>query len=77
MTQALLSKTLNIIKQFQPGKGILHMEFTPRSEHIWVSVRDNDEIIIYDTQSLTEIKRLPAKKPSGIFFTSRAHRIGL
>ena len=75
--QVIDTETLNIIKQFQPGKGILHMEFTPRSEHIWVSVRDNDEIIIYDTQSLTEIKRLPAKKPSGIFFTSRAHRIGL
>lgn len=75
--QVIDSETFKIIKQFQPGKGILHMEFTPRSEHVWVSVRDNDEIIIYDTQSLTEIKRLPAKKPSGIFFTSRAHRIGL
>jgi len=75
--QVIDSETFKIVKQFQPGKGILHMEFTPRSEHVWVSVRDNDEIIIYDTQTLTEIKRLPAKKPSGIFFTSRAHRIGL
>lgn len=75
--QVIDSQSFEIIKQFQPGKGILHMEFTPRSEHVWVSVRDNDEIIIYDTQSLKEIKRLPAKKPSGIFFTSRAHRIGL
>ncbi len=75
--QVIDSETFKIIKQFQPGKGILHMEFTPRSEHVWVSVRDNDEIIIYDTQTLEEIKRLPAKKPSGIFFTSRAHRIGL
>ena len=75
--QVIDSETFKIIKQFQPGKGILHMEFTPRSEHVWVSVRDNDEIIIYDTQTLEEIKRIPAKKPSGIFFTSRAHRIGL
>jgi len=75
--QVIDSETFKIIKQFQPGKGILHMEFTPRSEHVWVSVRDNDEIIVYDTKTLTEIKRLPAKKPSGIFFTSRAHRIGL
>jgi len=75
--QVIDSETFKIIKQFQPGKGILHMEFTPRSEHVWVSVRDIDEIIVYDTQTLTEIKRLPAKKPSGIFFTSRAHRIGL
>ncbi len=75
--QVIDSETFKIIKQFQPGKGILHMEFTPRSEHVWVSVRDKDEIIVYDTQTLEEIKRLPAKKPSGIFFTSRAHRIGL
>lgn len=75
--QVIDSESFEIIKQFQPGKGILHMEFTPRSEHVWVSVRDNDEIIIYDTKTLKEIKRLPAKKPSGIFFTSRAHRIGL
>lgn len=75
--QVIDSETFKIIKQFQPGKGILHMEFTPRSEHVWVSVRDNDEIVIYDTQTLEEVKRLPAKKPSGIFFTSRAHRIGL
>ncbi len=75
--QVIDSETFKIIKQFQPGKGILHMEFTPRSENVWVSVRDIDEVIIYDTQTLQEIKRLPAKKPSGIFFTSRAHRIGL
>ncbi|MCU7835579.1 MAG: protein nirF [gamma proteobacterium symbiont of Taylorina sp.] len=75
--QVIDSETFEIIKQFQPGKGILHMEFTPRSEHVWVSVRDNDEIIIYDTKTLKELKRLPAKKPSGIFFSSRAHRIGL
>lgn len=75
--QVIDSETFKVIKQFQPGKGILHMEFTPRSEHVWVSVRDNDEIIVYDTRTLEEVKRMPAKKPSGIFFTSRAHRIGL
>ena len=75
--QVINSETFEIIKQFQPGKGILHMEFTPRSEHVWVSVRDIDEIVIYDTQTLKEVKRLAAKKPSGIFFSSRAHRIGL
>lgn len=75
--QVIDSETYKVIKQFQPGKGILHMEFTPRGEHVWVSVRDIDEIIVYNTQTLEEVKRLPAKKPSGIFFTSRAHRIGL
>ncbi len=75
--QVIDTKTLKIIKQFQPGKGILHMEFTPRGEHVWVSVRDKDQVIIYDTNTLKEIRRIKAKKPSGIFFTSRANKIGL
>jgi protein NirF len=75
--QVIDTKTLKIIKEYKPGKGILHMEFTPRGEHVWVSVRDKDQVIIYDTNSLKEIKRIDAKKPSGIFFTARATKIGL
>lgn len=66
-----------IIKQFKPGPAVLHMEFTPRGEQVWISVRDENRIDIYDTRSLEKIKSLPAKAPSGIFFTSRAGRIGL
>ncbi len=66
-----------IIKQLNPGKAVLHMEFTPRGEQIWVSVRDENRIDIYDTQSFKKIKSLAAKSPSGIFFTSRAGQIGL
>lgn len=66
-----------IIKQLNPGKAVLHMEFTPRGEQIWVSVRDENRIDIYDTQTFKKIKSLPASSPSGIFFTSRAGQIGL
>ena len=66
-----------IIKTLRPGKAVLHMEFTPRGEHVWVSVRDDDRIEVYDTQSLNKLAELPASKPSGIFFTGRAHKIGL
>jgi len=68
---------LDIKREMKVGKAVLHMEFTPRGEHVWLSVRDEDQLAIYDTHTLKELKRLPAKKPSGIFFTSRAHRIGL
>ena len=66
-----------IIKQFTPGKAVLHMEFSPRGEQVWISVRDENRIDIYDTQTLEKITSLPAKTPSGIFFTWRAGRIGL
>jgi protein NirF len=66
-----------IVKKLTPGKAVLHMEFTPRGEQVWISVRDEDRVKIYDTERFTEIKTLPADKPSGIFFTPRAHKIGL
>ncbi len=66
-----------IVKTFTPGAGVLHMEFTPRGEHAWISVRDADRIDIYDTEALSKIGELPSRKPSGIFFTPRAGRIGM
>ncbi|MBI5659443.1 MAG: protein nirF [Nitrosomonadales bacterium] len=66
-----------IIKTLKPGKAVLHMEFTPRGEQVWISVRDEDRVEVYDTGTFAKIKELPASKPSGIFFTPRAHRTGL
>lgn len=75
--QVIDTATRTIVKEMKPGNGVLHMEFTPRGEEAWVSVRDIDRVLIYDTASFKVLKELPADKPSGIFFTSRAHRIGL
>jgi len=66
-----------IIKELIPGKAVLHMEFTPRGEEVWVSVRDEDRVDIYDTDTFNIIAQISADKPSGIFFTHRAHKIGL
>lgn len=68
---------LAVIKTLKPGKAVLHMEFTPRGEEVWVSVRDEDKLVVYNTETFTEVATLPADKPSGIFFTNRAHQIGL
>ncbi|MHB9100398.1 MAG: cytochrome D1 domain-containing protein [Sulfuricella sp.] len=66
-----------IVKTLKPGKGVMHMEFTPRGEQIWVSVRDEDRVEVYDSETFEKLAELPAEKPSGIFFTYRAHRTGL
>jgi protein NirF len=65
-----------VVHAFAPGKGILHMEFTPRGENIWLSARDDHKVLIYDTASFTRLGEIAADSPSGIFFTSRAARIG-
>ena len=75
--QVIDVETRQIIKSLNPGKGVLHMEFSPRGEKVWLSVRDENRIEVYDTQRLVKLKELPAAKPSGIFFTDRAHRTGL
>ncbi|WP_217475304.1 cytochrome D1 domain-containing protein [Stutzerimonas stutzeri] len=75
--QVIDSETHEIIKTLEPGPAVLHMEFTPRGEQLWLSVRDGNEIQVWDPYTLKLLKRLPADSPSGIFFTSRAHETGL
>jgi protein NirF len=75
--QVIDTENLSVISQLNPGKAVLHMEFTPRGEHVWISSRDDDRIVVYDTESLGKNKVLKAEKPSGIFFTNRAHKTGL
>lgn len=75
--QVIDAESLKLIKTLKPGKGVLHMEFTPRGEEVWMSVRDKDQLQVWDTGALEKLKEIPSLKPSGIFFTSRAHQTGL
>ncbi len=75
--QVIDTETLQVVRTLEPGKAVLHMEFTPRGEHVWVSVRDEDRVDVYDTRTFARLATLAADKPSGIFFTARAHRTGL
>lgn len=75
--QVIDTGSRRILKTWQPGPAVLHMEFTPRGEEVWVSVRDAQRIDIYNTRTLERVAQLPAESPSGIFFTHRAHEIGL
>lgn len=69
--------TSKIIHTLKPGKAVLHMEFSPRGEEVWVSVRDENVVRVYDTATFKERATLPARAPSGIFFTARAGKTGL
>ena len=65
-----------VIHTFSPGKAVLHMEFTPRGDEVWLSARDSNRVTVMDTASFAVRRELAADAPSGIFFTSRAQRIG-
>jgi len=75
--QVIDSQTHAIVADLQHGPGVLHMEFSARGEQLWLSVRDGNEVQVWDPYRLELLKRLPAESPSGIFFSSRAHRTGL
>lgn len=66
----------SVVQQLSPGKAVLHMEFTPRGESIWISARDDNRVVVYDTATFAQRAVLAAQAPSGIFFTSRAARTG-
>ncbi len=65
-----------VVRTLEPGKAVLHMEFTPRSEAVWISARDDRRVVVYDTQRLEPLAQLEIDAPSGIFFTARAARTG-
>lgn len=74
--QVIDTLTGQIVQTLEPGKAVLHLEFTPRGEAVWISARDDNKVLVYDTARFARLAELPAESPSGIFFTARAHRIG-
>jgi protein NirF len=75
--QVIDVESRTIAHTLKPGRAVLHMEFTPRGEAVWLSVRDGNRVEIYRTRDFAKLGELPAQAPSGIFFTARAHRFGL
>ncbi|MEV8468306.1 cytochrome D1 domain-containing protein [Fluviibacterium sp. DFM31] len=75
--QVIDTLTKQVVHEFKPGPAVLHMEFSPRGNEVWVSVRDAGKVMIYDTASFEKLGEIDAASPSGIFFTARAHRTGL
>jgi protein NirF len=74
--QVIDTETRRVVQTLSPGQAILHLEFTPRGDAVWISARDDDRVLVYDTATYARIAQLPVANPSGIFFTSRAARIG-
>ncbi len=74
--QVIDTSTLEVIDTLQPGRAVLHLEFTPRGEAVWISSRDDNKVVVMNTATRKPLAQLPASAPSGIFFTPRAGKIG-
>ena len=74
--QVIDTVSQRVVQTIEPGKAVLHMEFTPRGESVWISCRDDNRVQVYDTHTRELHASLAVDAPSGIFFTARAQRMG-
>lgn len=61
-------RTLEIVKTLRPapGKTAAHVEFTRDGRYALVSIWEKDgALVVYDAETLEEVKRIPMNKPSG------------
>jgi len=66
--QLIDKQTLEIARTLRPmpGKTAAHVEFTHDGRYLLLSIWDTDgALIVYDSKTLEEIKRIPMNKPSG------------
>ena len=74
--QVIDTVSQRVVQTIEPGKAVLHMEFTPRGDAVWISCRDDNRVQVYDTHTRELQASLAVDAPSGIFFTARAQRMG-
>jgi len=66
--QLIDKRTLEVARQLTPapGKTAAHVEFTRDGRYALVSVWDmKGAVVVYDANTLAEVKRIPMKRPSG------------
>lgn len=74
--QVIDTLSRQVVRTLEPGRALLHMEFTPRGEAVWISARDDNRVAVVDTHNFSTLASLSVDSPSGIFFTARAARLG-
>ncbi|MCP2937943.1 hypothetical protein NK983_35140, partial [Salmonella enterica subsp. enterica serovar Typhimurium] len=44
--QVIDTRTLAVLASLNPGRAVLHREFTPRGEAVWISARDDNRVSV-------------------------------
>ncbi len=66
--QVIDKQSLEVVKEIvgEPGKTLAHVEFTRDGRYALASLWEDDgAVIVYDAETLQEVKRLPMRKPVG------------
>ena len=68
LLQVIDKETLEVVREIagQPGRTLAHVEFTRDGRYALASLWEDDgAVVVYDAQTLEEVKRLPMRKPVG------------
>ncbi len=68
MVHLIDKRNLSIAKTLKPapGKTAAHVEFTKDGSHALLSIWEKDgAVVVYDADTLKEVKRIPMNKPAG------------
>lgn len=71
------TETLSVKDRIDAGKGAIDPQFTAKGESAYVSVREEDRVVVYDTDTKKVIREFKVRRPSGIFSSYRAGQFGL
>jgi protein NirF len=71
--QVIDTETRTVVQTLEPGRAVLHLEFTPRGEAVWISARDDNRVIVYDTGTLQPVATPVTARPAS---SRRAARMG-
>ncbi len=76
--QVIDAETLEVVKTLKPGLRSLHPEFTYDGKYVYVSVWDEDKVVVYDANTFEVVAEITGvKTPTGIFNVGlRAEEVG-
>ena len=74
VVQIIDTQHMKIVRTLHPGKAVLHMEFTPRGEHVWLSARDDDRVTVFDTKTFAPLTILQVTEINHM--SSQPYRLG-
>ena len=75
--QVIDLKSLEVIKTFSPGKGATHPQFTSKGDTVYISLMDEDKVVVYDPSTFEKVREFSLKSPSGIFSVDRIYKFGM
>ena len=64
--QVIDTPSQRVVDTLRPGKAVLHMEFEPRGEEVWLSARDSNRVSVVNTTTFATRATIKACAHGGV-----------